>query len=140
MPGPCPGVKVMAASSPSLARSASHCAATALPTLMPSVLLWPSAMAANDVAKAVSKVGAWAGVDINILCHPISAGAREPSVGAHVTVWFLRVILSPPVMVCQAIDVSGPQHFNSGCRDLSSYQQSMSRSAGTVLVENSKTT
>jgi hypothetical protein len=79
-------------------------------------------------------------VDINILCHLISAGAREPAIGAHVTVWFLMIILSPPVMACQIIDVSGPQHFNSGCRDLSSYQQSMSRSAGTVLVENSKTT
>jgi hypothetical protein len=79
-------------------------------------------------------------VDINTLCHLISVGAREPAIGAHVTVWFLTIILSPPVLACQIIDVSGPQHFNSGCRDLSSYQQSMSRSAGTVLVENSKTT
>jgi hypothetical protein len=29
-------------------------------------------------------------------------------------------ILSPPVMACRIIDVSDPQHFNSGCRCLSS--------------------
>jgi hypothetical protein len=82
--------------------------------------------------------GPASGVDINILCHLISAGAREPAIGAHVTVWFLMSILSPPVMACQIIDVSGPQHFNSGCRDLSSYQQSMSPSAAQCCNENSK--
>jgi hypothetical protein len=50
------------------------------------------------------------------------------------------IILSPPVMASRIIDVSGPQHFNSGCRDLSSHQQLVSRSTGTVLLENSKTT
>jgi hypothetical protein len=77
-------------------------------------------------------------VDINILCHLISAWAREPTIGARVTVWFLMIILSPPVMACQIIDVSGLQHFNSGCRKLSSYQQSMSRSAGRGCPENSE--
>jgi hypothetical protein len=46
------------------------------------------------------------------------------------------IILSPPVMACQIIDVSGPRHFNSACRKLSSYQQSMSRSAGTGCTED----
>ena len=50
----------------------------------------------------------WDAVDINILCHLISVGAREPTIGAHVTLWFLMTILSPPVMACQIIDVSGP--------------------------------
>jgi hypothetical protein len=77
-----------------------------------------------------------ASVDINILCHLISVWAREPTIGAHVTAWFLMIILSPSVMACQIIDVSGPQHFNSGCRKLSSYQQSMSRSASRGCTEN----
>jgi hypothetical protein len=50
------------------------------------------------------------------------------------------IIISPPALAYRIIDVSGPQHFNSGRRDLSSYQQSMSRSAGAALPENSKTT
>ncbi len=31
-------------------------------------------------------------VDINILCHLISVGARVPKIGARVTVWFLMII------------------------------------------------
>jgi hypothetical protein len=37
-------------------------------------------------------------VDINIVCHLISAGKREPKIGAHVTLSFLTSIASPPVM------------------------------------------
>jgi len=48
------------------------------------------------------------------------------------------IILSPPIMACQIIDVSGPQYFNSDCRDLSPYQQSMSPSAGTCWLKTAK--
>ena len=61
-------------------------------------------------------------VDINIVCHLISAGKRAPKIGAHVTLWFLTGISSPPVMAYRIINFSGPKHFNSGCRHLSSYQ------------------
>ena len=56
IPGPLPGVKTIAASSPSPARIANHCAATATPTAMPSVFDCPSGMAASDVTSAASSV------------------------------------------------------------------------------------
>jgi hypothetical protein len=74
-----------------------------------------------------------ASVDINILCHLISAGAIEPAICAHVTDGFLSTIFQLPVMACQIINPCGLQYFNSDCRDLSSYQQWMSPSAGTAL-------
>jgi hypothetical protein len=77
-------------------------------------------------------------VDINIVCHLISAGKREPTIGAYITLGFLISIPSPPVTAYRVINFSGPKYFNNGCRHLSSYQQSMSRSAGAVLPENSK--
>jgi RmuC family len=61
-------------------------------------------------------------VDINIVCHLISAGKREPKIAAYVTLWFLISISSPPVMAYRIINFSGPKYFNSGCRHLSSYQ------------------
>jgi hypothetical protein len=77
-------------------------------------------------------------VDINILCHLISAGKREPTIGAHVTLWVLTVIPSPPVMAYRIVNVSGTKYFNNGCRQLSSYQQSMSRSAVQSCTQNIK--
>jgi hypothetical protein len=79
-----------------------------------------------------------AGVDINIVCHLISAGKREPTIGAYVTPGFLVGISSPPVTAYRIVNFSGPKYFNNGCRHLSSYQQSMSRFAGAALPENSK--
>jgi hypothetical protein len=77
-------------------------------------------------------------VDINIVCHLISAGKREPTIGAYVTLGFLISIPSPPVTAYRIINLSGLKYFNNGCRHLSSYQRSMSRSAGAALPENSK--
>src|SRR6266404_2894415 len=77
-------------------------------------------------------------VDVNIVCHLISAGKREPTIGAYVTLRFLISISSPPVTVYRIVNFSGLKYFNNGCRHLSSYQQSMSRSAGAALPENSK--
>jgi hypothetical protein len=71
---------------------------------------------------AQQEIGRVLGVDINIVCHLISAGKREPTIGAHVTLWCLISISSPPVMAYRIINFSGPKHFNSGCRHLSSYQ------------------
>ena len=61
-------------------------------------------------------------VDINIVCHLISARKREPKIGAHVTLWFFTSISSPPVMAYRIINFSDPKHFNSGCRHLSSFE------------------
>jgi hypothetical protein len=83
-------------------------------------------------------ITATAAVDINIVCHLISAGKREPTIGAYVTLGFLISIPSPPVTAYRVINFSGPKYFNNGCRHLSSYQQSMSRSAGVAPPENGK--
>jgi hypothetical protein len=84
----------------------------------------PSAIPCHSRSRSNGDIAgcAGAGVDINIVCHLISAGKRELKVDAHVTFWFSTSISSPPVMAYRNINLSGPKHFNSGCRYLSSYQ------------------
>jgi hypothetical protein len=68
-----------------------------------------------------------AAVDINILCHLISVWAREPTIDAHVTVWFLSIIFylqlwhvrssTFPAPNISIVDVANCLFINSRCHD-----------------------